>query len=83
MKIKANGVTVHVSGLRIDQIDYQASRALTDREGHCVSASHGLHSVRKGETHCCKCGALFIRDCGMQTDWGGNGILSPTINGDR
>jgi hypothetical protein len=29
-----------------------------------------------------KLGKLLIDECGMHTDWGGNGILSPTINGD-
>lgn len=29
-----------------------------------------------------KLGALLISDCGIYTDWGRNGILSPTINGD-
>ena len=29
-----------------------------------------------------KLGALLIADAGLQTDWGGYGILSPEINGD-
>ena len=29
-----------------------------------------------------KLGSLLIRDAGLHTDWGGYGILSPTIDGD-
>lgn len=57
LNIIANGKPVKISGLLITQIDYAASTALTQREGHCPAASHGLHSVKKGETHCSKCGA--------------------------
>jgi hypothetical protein len=42
---------------RIDQIDYAASTILTQREGHCPAAAHGLHTVLRGESHCAKCGA--------------------------
>lgn len=54
---KNKSVSLESNPLRIDQIDYAASTVLTQREGHCVAASHGLHSVRKGEAVCCKCGA--------------------------
>jgi len=41
----------------ISRIDHSASVALTQSVGECVAATHGLHTVLRGESHCGKCGA--------------------------